>query len=739
MNPLRYAKALALSLALLAVPHAVRAQTPCEVKKTYDDAKARADAAQRALSDFQKQHKLPPGKMQGGRAALDAELARTRAEAITTDQVLKDAEKALTEAEQESASFASSADKGKRLADLGVLIKAHQAKIEAMRKELEGKKSQATQIADATKAGHEAEGAVKGKMPAIGLSDLDDAKTQLDDDVAQFEKAFQANQPPAPTWLQQLTGGAPVRAQGNNLPAVTTGLSCPQVTAVSGAMANKERMREKALDDYQNVDQSLPNAGALRNQFLLTIQESEKGIAEDLKALRTAVLDCQKEVQDGLKKVGAKRTELEQLDPGSALRTRQEELKALEADKSLETESKRLTAEQTTLKGLVTSAKTSITTSKEAKATADAAVGEVERTIRLNTEDETLKQVKPGYDPMVVNKDFEVRRADEDLSAAKTYLDDLKAITPQAQAFQRRKEAWKTAAAAWQARNAKTGKSPAETTWLQTERARLVTEKTALQQEKTRLTTLLTSRKISLKLQKICDRKKELLDALKNRKADLTPFNCFPDVTTKLGEIDTRGKLLAAVIAPPRANATGMFRLAAWTATPPRLHRSAGPTRSPPSLLESLECSIPDMELQSTLDELGEELTLEELTNTIDEPTDSVPADITKNTDQVKVPRYYVFLLTNASNGLYVGDEDGIKQSTRCGFVGGGIGCKPTDLITYKKLLGPFASQDEAQAALCKSITEARYFPAGIGMKGRWQGGNTWYGLWNASVSGCSR
>ncbi len=121
------------------------------------------------------------------------------------------------------------------------------------------------------------------------------------------------------------------------------------------------------------------------------------------------------------------------------------------------------------------------------------------------------------------------------------------------------------------------------------------------------------------------------------------------------------------------------------------------------------------------------------------EPTDEVPDDIKTGTGQVKVIQYFVFLLTNSSNGLYVGSEDSLKGTVRCGYEGGGIGCKPTDVITYRKLTGPFASQAEAQASLCQNITESRIFPIGVGLKGRWQGGSNWYGLWNASLSGCSK
>lgn len=116
---------------------------------------------------------------------------------------------------------------------------------------------------------------------------------------------------------------------------------------------------------------------------------------------------------------------------------------------------------------------------------------------------------------------------------------------------------------------------------------------------------------------------------------------------------------------------------------------------------------------------------------------DEVPDDIIQNTGQVKVDQYFVFLLTNASNGLYIGTIESIKTAVRCSFIGGGINCKPTDLVAYKKLLGPFATSAEAQDALCKSITESRIFPIGVGLKGRWQGGNTWYGLWDVSISSC--
>lgn len=111
--------------------------------------------------------------------------------------------------------------------------------------------------------------------------------------------------------------------------------------------------------------------------------------------------------------------------------------------------------------------------------------------------------------------------------------------------------------------------------------------------------------------------------------------------------------------------------------------------------------------------------------------------EITKNTGSLKLVQYFIFLLTNASNGLFIGTEDELKHSVRCEFEGGGTSCKETDLVAYKNLLGPFATYDDAKTALCRSITETKNFPLGIGLKGRWLGSDNWYGLWDVSVDDC--
>lgn len=113
--------------------------------------------------------------------------------------------------------------------------------------------------------------------------------------------------------------------------------------------------------------------------------------------------------------------------------------------------------------------------------------------------------------------------------------------------------------------------------------------------------------------------------------------------------------------------------------------------------------------------------------------SNDVPADIVTGTGEVKVTAFYILLLS--TGGLYVGSEESLKGRPSCGFEGGGLDCNLP--IKWSKLAGPFGNQDEAQAELCRSITQTKIYPLGIGLKGQWRGSDKWYGLWNASVSNC--
>ena len=97
--------------------------------------------------------------------------------------------------------------------------------------------------------------------------------------------------------------------------------------------------------------------------------------------------------------------------------------------------------------------------------------------------------------------------------------------------------------------------------------------------------------------------------------------------------------------------------------------------------------------------------------------------------------KYYVFLVRNASNSLYIATWEYIWEwkKTRCDFAGGGDYCdlsNPNDKPDLKELLGPFNRLDETQLALCDNILDIQSRAWGAGLYGQW--GPTpdqWYAL----------
>ena len=76
---------------------------------------------------------------------------------------------------------------------------------------------------------------------------------------------------------------------------MTTALTCPQVVEANKVMAVKQAQRDKLLTEYQNVDQNAKDAAGQRTEILKKIQESEKGVAEDLTALLNAAVALAKQ------------------------------------------------------------------------------------------------------------------------------------------------------------------------------------------------------------------------------------------------------------------------------------------------------------------------------------------------------------------------------------------------------------------------------------------------------------
>lgn len=93
-----------------------------------------------------------------------------------------------------------------------------------------------------------------------------------------------------------------------------------------------------------------------------------------------------------------------------------------------------------------------------------------------------------------------------------------------------------------------------------------------------------------------------------------------------------------------------------------------------------------------------------------------------------------LYLLTNASKNMYFGKEADLKTRTRCSFTGGGVGCKATDVVEYKKLIDPQATVDKTREAACQAFSKKHYYPIGIGWKATYKANGETYGLWDGST-----
>jgi hypothetical protein len=95
-----------------------------------------------------------------------------------------------------------------------------------------------------------------------------------------------------------------------------------------------------------------------------------------------------------------------------------------------------------------------------------------------------------------------------------------------------------------------------------------------------------------------------------------------------------------------------------------------------------------------------------------------------------------LYVLTNASNGMWFGDESQLRTRTRCSFEGGGVGCNPNDVVTYKVLVGPpNADATQAQKTACAAFSKKHFYPIGIGWKATLKADGKTYGVWDDTVS----
>ncbi len=94
-----------------------------------------------------------------------------------------------------------------------------------------------------------------------------------------------------------------------------------------------------------------------------------------------------------------------------------------------------------------------------------------------------------------------------------------------------------------------------------------------------------------------------------------------------------------------------------------------------------------------------------------------------------------LYVLENASRGLFYGDEAQLRTRTRCSFEGGGVGCKPTDLVTFRVLVPPTPDPAQTQKNACAAFSRRHYYPIGIGWQATLKADNQRYGLWDETIN----
>lgn len=709
--------ALSGILMLSVMTRSVLAQEPCEVKKQYDEAKAKADKAEQALRDFQIQKKRPQTKLPGDQAQLGQQLTKAKADLDAASQTLKEAEQGVKDAQKEKTDFLANQDKGKKIADVKSKIEKKKEKINQLTTQLNQKKDVVEQIKKVTGETKQIESNVKGQMSDLMVDDIDVAKTQVGNEASRLEKILASNQKQRGMSIKDKVSakGAATAGEESSQGNSTT-LKCPEVTSLYTQINRQQRSIQYLLDSYEKEQDS-----NLRSAYVAKIKEIEDGLSNYDQPMIEAIRSCQGAINGSLDNLKNKRNELEKIDPNKTVRNIQEELKKLQEEKSLDQELGRLNGEQKVIETKIKEAENFLQTSQKNKNQAETEVQEIEKNVSLITTKDDFDKLKTDYENAEQLKNTELSSAIDALAQANSLLVKLSVSRSE---FTTQVASWKARATSWKARAESWKKTRDAAT-----RTQLVQEKQQLLEEKKRLK----------EINEGCNKRAELGKSLQTTRANLDRYKCFDGVPNAINQIDSAiTKLLAMADERPNRDFVlndridSMSEALAIPGFNGLMIRSASGYSSGSSF-----APVPPAQRGVCLPPEDLDITLEDLEDAVAGATDDVPSDIVSGTGEVKVIQYFVFHLANASDGLYVGNEDFMKKATRCGFIGGGIDCKPTDLVRYNKLAGPFASQEEAQAELCRSITETKVHPI-TGLYGRWRGGR-WYGLWDAGVGGCQR
>ena len=705
---------------------AAQAKTPCQIKQAYDAAAKKSRTAHDALNTYQSDHGLVPWRVLEPRATLQNRLNAAKA------RVTQAHNNAVAANQADATATTELDDVAKQISALHLKL----ANLPADAKDPASKQPTADPAElklyqQLKKKITTLESGITATLPGLDLTAAD-PEGLVDSRMRKLQQDIQAKNDDWKTRVEGQLGGQ-TSFRGDMPAPITPGFVAPSVaTAVTGTQVMEEKLQDALRDFDQKSQQTGVNgAGAVRAD----ITKRQGDIATALQAVEVAAAP----VAEGVKKqIGALRQKKLDADDLNSKSNGALEAASQPAASAGKSERDKISEEITRLEALKAQRSKAAEAAQKAAKKADGeldaanvAVDELNLALKALDADDGIPPVTPAYDNEADNARRIGADAEKTITEAESYLTDLGAIEPDVLKYGREKTDFTKRVNEYNSAkgNPASPPRPGALEALKQEKARLLAEKARLKQ--------LIAAKGYKNFADACSKKAAFLNRLTDHSNKLAPYACFPGESyagvDKL--LDRIGKATPKLSA--RAVAPSLFRFASYTAEAPARHTTRGAEAvGPRSLMARLRCSLDDTEFADDLEHLDDDIPLDEDAIA---PSDSVPDDVVKNTGEVKVPRFFVFTLTSASGGLYVGDEDEVKTRANCSFVGGGVGCKATDYVKYKKLLGPFPTQEEAQQALCGAITATRIFPFGIGLKGQWQGSNVWYGLWDASVSGCKK
>jgi hypothetical protein len=717
------------TIAVATTSGSLPAQDPCGTKKAFDAADPAHVKARRELDDFQVKHHLPLKPPSGNQDELKAALDAATAKARTAAQLTQAADQSFKDADKAAAEFKSDPNKAIRLANLIKAKQDHDNKVAQKRKEKKDRKADIDALEKLQATVNQREEAIKKKLtgadlisPITGadlISPIPDVRSAIDVAVAPFAAA-----------------AAEVSRGGHYTGPTTTKLKCANVSSAAATLKARNDSRPGLVSDQEH-EQNPQEKQKLKDQIVALDRE----IAQLQDQFPAEVVKCEAELRSDLAQLESDRTNRDKKDPDKSLSRLPEELKMLEAQTTDETTLAELQAESKRIDEELVRARDVLKQNHTAQEAADLAVEEATKALAFRAADDALAPIATVHSIVVKDLNERLNGADAEVQAAQALvkdMDELDRLTAEhdglkaqfdrdAREYVRRRDAYKAGSPPHNA---------AEKMWLDAEKTRLLPGLQRVKDAREARDRFTSAR--GLDPAALCRRKGELRVKLGERKERLKDYGCYDnarDVLTQIDQLLPRVKLDL----PKPGRSGSLFQAASWTSMRRAPHVRHSRIRTRAQLIRALDCTTSTVVLEPNLEDIERDLRTPTAGATSAEPTDEVPSDVGKGTGEVKVPRYGVYLLTSASGGLWVGDEDEIKTRANCSFVGGGVGCKPTDYVKYKRLLGPFPTQEEAQQALCGAITATRIFPFGIGLKGQWQGSNTWYGLWDAGVNGCKK